>query len=84
MHNYQQHEKIRHDSLLATSAEQHQLIIEANVGTIRDRIRSINVLLNFQPDATMARYLIKWAIHTLNYSYNRVVDDIPMHKLHPY
>ena len=62
---------------------QHQVIVEATIGTIREKIRTVTAALNFQPSTTMQKYLLKWVIRTMNISYNKTIDDIPMHKLNP-
>ena len=62
---------------------QHQLIMEGNVRKFRDHIRAISTSLHFIPDSIQLNFLMKWVVHTLNMSYNRVIDDIPMRKVHP-
>ncbi len=62
---------------------QHQVLIEATIGSIRDRMRAIIASLNFAPDYTMSKYLVVWVITTMNCSYNRIIDDVPYHKLNP-
>ena len=62
---------------------QHQLVMEGNVRKFRDHIRAITTSLHFVPDMTQLNYLMKWIIHTLNMSYNRVIGDFPMRKIHP-
>ena len=62
---------------------QHQVTIENNVRKIRDHVRAVTASLHFIPDEIQSKYLLLWVIQTLNNSYNRAIDAIPMQIIDP-
>ena len=62
---------------------QHQVTIESNVRKIRDHVRAVTASLHFIPDEIQSKYLLLWVIQTLNNSYNRAIDAIPMQVINP-